>query len=701
MSDPAIQSAAHYNGGGSTTCAVAFTSNNTAGNSLYISVWTRQEPLTFTVSDSIGNTYPSSGAPLDHLSGFPVSTTYGVAQWAIVNCKGGANTVTVTASGSCEMIVTVIELPASAGVRVHNSASGTTGNAVVSLASTVNNDVCASVTSNPNGTTSTSTFGSNAGFTESNLFNINFAGDGNSSGGTINATWGTTSGDWGICALAFQPAAATVVQPESWYPDAARVPTSRADRMQSFGDPGRNTGSGEATKLNWWEVYPDRVERPRLGPAEHEAFATSPQPERTAPMADKWHPDWVQRLSMGVADQQAATGLPPQPEGALPLDWQPWYPERVFRPAMLAAAMPFFALAPAPERTSTLIDQWHPDSVSRPYLQTAQQLAATELPPKPEDVLPDNWQPWYPDRIWRPALLTAQHQAFALYTVPIVSVLPTQAPVWWPDSVQRPTLQVAQQQASALWPQPISFLSTQFPVWYPDSVSRPVLHPSRQQSSLSIPPLPITGISVTQPLVWYPDGVVRPMMLAAQQLAATELSPAPERKSPLADQWHPDAIYRPSLHASQQLAASELPPKPERTSPLADQWHPDRIVLPMPVPWQQAFATSPQPEITRQGDFFTSYPDRVVRPTYPVVQQQAHALGPSPLPNPIQFPVHFPDWINRPYPLASFGQGAYTPPFAPFIQVAVYVIMPTSSTLAPVMATSSTLTAIMPTSRTR
>lgn len=217
MADPAIQSASSYNGGGA-TAPQAYTSNNTSGNTSVACLWCRNGPTITQVVDSKGNgigglytligpvTVPSSGNNFCYLA-------------YALNIASGANTITATLSGAADCIVTIVELPASSGIRASNNNTGTTATPTVSLANTVTNDVCIALTANfpANEANSAPFIGTNAGFLQAFTANWITAFDGNSSGGTINASCtAATTTEWAIIALAFMPAgggAASVVLP--------------------------------------------------------------------------------------------------------------------------------------------------------------------------------------------------------------------------------------------------------------------------------------------------------------------------------------------------------------------------------------------------------------------------------------------------------------------------------------------------------
>ncbi|MBA2285828.1 MAG: hypothetical protein H0W02_10115 [Ktedonobacteraceae bacterium] len=87
-----VQKASAVSTGSVATLAKAFTSNNTAGNSIVV-VAGCGNGTAMTVADSLGNTYTSAIAA-------PNSTTFEAQIFYAVNILGGVNTVTVTNAGS-------------------------------------------------------------------------------------------------------------------------------------------------------------------------------------------------------------------------------------------------------------------------------------------------------------------------------------------------------------------------------------------------------------------------------------------------------------------------------------------------------------------------------------------------------------------------------------------------------------------------
>src|SRR5208282_5643648 len=61
----------------------------------------------------------------------------------------------------------------------------------------------------------------------------------------------------------------------------------------------------EEVQLDWDPQYPDRVLHVWLAVSEHQAFATSPAPERTSNLAVTIFPDNVLKLFLGVPEQLA------------------------------------------------------------------------------------------------------------------------------------------------------------------------------------------------------------------------------------------------------------------------------------------------------------------------------------------------------------------------------------------------------------
>lgn len=334
--------------------------------------------------------------------------------------------------------------------------------------------------------------------------------------------------------------------------------------------------------------------RPTFGAWQQLAITEiSPKPERTSTIAVEVHEDRPWRPFYATAQQLAVTEISPQPEQTIALAWQPNYPDRAVRPVVLASQQPSFAFyafpfptAPGipyviypdgvvrpyflasrqqayaanvqPERTSPIAVEVHEDRPWRPAFAVAQQLAVTELSPKPEQTIALAWQPVYPDRALRPVVLPSLQPSFAFYAFPIPGV-------------------------------------TQFFVIFPTGVVRPIYPPHLQQSyAANIAPERTRTLAAE----WHEDRPWRPSFGSWQQLAVTELSPKPERTSPIAVEVHPDKPIRPAYPPHLQAFAPWLPVHPIVTAPLIWQpFFPERILRPAVPAAQQAtsYTSSPYP----------------------------------------------------------------------------------------------------------
>lgn len=155
-------------------------------------------------------------------------------------------------------------------------------------------------------------------------------------------------------------------------------------------------------------VYPHVIRAPARLP--HTFVALPPQPERTAPLAATTYPDAVRRPSLPVALHQA-TVPPPQPEGTLPLDWQPSYPPAVRRPSLGPWGQQALAFAPKPEASAPGWGATFPDAFPP---RRGPAVGLVVLPPAPEEPAPDVWLPVYPARVARPFLGPALQQAWVM-----------------------------------------------------------------------------------------------------------------------------------------------------------------------------------------------------------------------------------------------------------------------------------------------
>lgn len=203
MASPSIQSCNHTGTGPYTA---AFGSNNTAKNTIVVTVWTATVP-TVTVSDSQGNAYTLV------VSALRSDNTGSAFIYVSENIKAGPNTITVTPLGGTDFVGFVgIEEPPSSGTPISNSngvVGGTQAQATVSLSNTTVGDVCVALFL-INGTVGVGNFGTNVGNSIFSPFSNILTQDGNSSGGTINATSSNLlGGTSGYTAIAVDLHAAT------------------------------------------------------------------------------------------------------------------------------------------------------------------------------------------------------------------------------------------------------------------------------------------------------------------------------------------------------------------------------------------------------------------------------------------------------------------------------------------------------------
>ena len=203
-----IQSAGAYNGGTSFTASVAFGSSTTAGNTIAAFNWTRDNVLSSTaITDTQGNAY---GSPVQSINYIPGGNTYTLGAWVVTGIVGGADTVTATVTpNQLEQIISIVEEPASAGVRSSAQASSSGSAAVqVSLTGAVSGDVVLGATSNASsGAPGSPTVGGTAGAAQTNPFpDVSFVFDGSSpSTGTQVVSFAVTTSQWGAIAIALMP----------------------------------------------------------------------------------------------------------------------------------------------------------------------------------------------------------------------------------------------------------------------------------------------------------------------------------------------------------------------------------------------------------------------------------------------------------------------------------------------------------------
>jgi hypothetical protein len=200
----AVQS--NFNFTGANPIAAAYTNPNAGGNTSVAMIWLSGTAVItgHTISDTNGNVY------VQETTAFNGGLNELLLVYVATGIAAGANTVTFTAGSGSNPVLFIAEEGASSGVRVANGASGSTGIPTVSLAGTVANDTCVALATATGGTTqSAGNFGTNAANQLQNFAAATtFFEDGNSSGGTINATVGGAAANWAIVAIALMPGGA-------------------------------------------------------------------------------------------------------------------------------------------------------------------------------------------------------------------------------------------------------------------------------------------------------------------------------------------------------------------------------------------------------------------------------------------------------------------------------------------------------------
>jgi len=206
------------NSGGSTAVSswsTAYSSSNTLGNTLIVFVTgapNSSGPSAFGVSDSQGNTWTAATSLYGLASGNnPIQIFYAS------NCKAGANTVTVTATGDTMFFFTAAVheysgLSNSSPVDVTASANSATGSVSVGpITTTVANDLLFVVAA-PN----TSTTSAGSGFTlRCNLSGFSTEDGPAATAGSYTGTM-TTAGGWSAQIVAFKAAVTAVTKGRIW-----------------------------------------------------------------------------------------------------------------------------------------------------------------------------------------------------------------------------------------------------------------------------------------------------------------------------------------------------------------------------------------------------------------------------------------------------------------------------------------------------
>ncbi len=195
-----VQQNVNGNNAGTSNMSVSFTSNNTAGNFLIVAGSAARPAGTLSISDTLGNSYSTAFGPV-------TDTTQDVAIyiWYVPICKGGANTVTITPSGTAALEIHVSEWSGIATVSpVDQTASATgTGTSVSSgaMTTTMNGELVFGYGWVFN------TASAGTGFTPISLIN----GDLDEyqvqgTAGSVAATFTQTSGTWFALMATFKPA---------------------------------------------------------------------------------------------------------------------------------------------------------------------------------------------------------------------------------------------------------------------------------------------------------------------------------------------------------------------------------------------------------------------------------------------------------------------------------------------------------------
>jgi hypothetical protein len=400
-------------------------------------------------------------------------------------------------------------------------------------------------------------------------------------------------------------------------------------------------------------------------------------------------PHTTARPYLGASSEQFTTELAPTPEGQLPSDWQPSYPDRSLSLALARAAAPFEAFAPAPERSAPLASVVHPDRIAA---MGASAMQAVAFVPIVSSSVFLNWSASYPDITARQPSVSASTSAGPVSperTSPL-------AVVTYPDTTTRPALAAASTPASVL---PVAPERTSPVAWtfYPDALPRLlmpaswVVVPPRPEGELALdwqPEYPdrATAFALARsalPFIAYapapertspaaaaifPDATNR-LSLAGASMPAWAAPTALERPAPLAWSSWPDSIYRTSLAPASQLAGTEIAPRPDRTSTLAWSFWPDRVDRQAYATHEQAFVTGlsplPIPNTATPIGVGAWWPDSTWARSLPPGALQSLALAPSPLPDtPLRWQPHWPDATSALWRTAANRQ-PFASPVAP------------------------------------
>ena len=216
-----------------------------------------------------------------------------------------------------------------------------------------------------------------------------------------------------------------VPEPSVTAPASARRAPAVAVQ-QAYADPTYQWGlAPPAPALSWRGTWPDSLRRPALLPAQQQALAFWPLPDRSLPAAAALMPASVRR-SMFLAALQQAYADPTYGWNLVPaaptLSWRGEQPASVRRPAMPVAEQQAHALPPKPERIAAIAVAVHPDRLIRLFMHASEQQASPRVPLDRNTVLVAVVAP---DRVVRAWMPVSEQQAAAGLGVPIV---PTPAP---------------------------------------------------------------------------------------------------------------------------------------------------------------------------------------------------------------------------------------------------------------------------------
>ena len=181
-----------------TSVAITFTSNNTAGNLLVVGVEANSTSSVITVSDTLGNTYSSAIGPTQ-ING-------GGNQWIqifyVPNCLGGANTVTASNSSATYMNIVGAEYSV---VKTASPLDGAGASAAGNNATPASGTFTVTVDDLIVGFALLSNMVAGSGFTSRGTDTYSMLEDKITSSTSANATFTADSGNWAAQGVAFLP----------------------------------------------------------------------------------------------------------------------------------------------------------------------------------------------------------------------------------------------------------------------------------------------------------------------------------------------------------------------------------------------------------------------------------------------------------------------------------------------------------------